>query len=157
MYTEQQWSQISSPLSGDALTLIHRHWLWANQQREWFRELRSKRQQPIDADTYLSSVEGGAMVVWYGLLWAVIEALHVDRGIEFGEPLGTDIVDISDPLRRCRHAVLHVPRKDDYFDKRILELMAHPDGPRLLSNTHRALGRLLLEEIQRRMASQAKI
>lgn len=73
--------------------------------------------------------------------------------VEFPDPLGADVVEISDPLRRCRNAVLHVPHSGDYFDSRILDLIGYPQGPRLMHTTHGALGRLLLEEMLRRKAT----
>lgn len=155
MYDESDWARISAahPLAvvrDEDLGLLHRHWMWANQQRAWFYNLLSCRNEPFDAGMYLAGKAGGAMVVWYGMLWAVIEALCEDRRIEFVSPLSDDLATISDPLRRCRNAVMHVPRSGDYFDQRILDLLSLPSSVRLVRTVHTAFGRLLLEEMQQR-------
>src|SRR4051812_34931298 len=121
MYADEQWLGIAEPppLSGlgdEDLGLVHRHWMWANQQREWFYDLLEQRSGPIDPDMYLAEKTGGSMLVWYGLLWSIIEALRDDRNVQLRDPLGSDIEAIADPLRRCRNAVLHVPRSGQYFD-----------------------------------------
>ena len=54
------------------------------------------------------------------------------------------------PLRRCRNAVLHVPRSGEYFDQRIIDLLGYPDSVGLIRTVHSAVGRLLLEEMRRR-------
>lgn len=153
MYNEEEWRRISEPppladLGYEDLLLVHRHWIWANQQRESFDQLLSERQWRTDAIKFPDKI-GGSMVVWYGLLWAVIEALK-DRRIELRDPLGTDVSELADILRNCRNAVLHVPRSGDYYDRRILSLFDHPDSARLIRTVHSACGRLLLQELQRR-------
>lgn len=155
MYDDAPWARISGPpplagLQNEDLMLVHRHWMWANQQREWFYDLLGERGEFIEPEMYLAEKTGGSMVVWYGLLWAIIEALRDDRTIDLRDPLGADIDKIADPLRRCRNAVLHVPRSAGYSDQRILDLIAHPDSVRLIRMIHTALGRLLVEEMRRR-------
>lgn len=155
MYDDEQWKVISHPpplasVGDEDLGLLHRHWMWANQQREWFYELLGQRSEAVDPHTYLAERTGGSMLTWYALLWSVIEALRDDRKIEMRSPLGSDIDAIADLLRRCRNAVLHVPRSGDYFDQRITDLIAYPDSVRLVRTVHGSLGRLLLEEMRRR-------
>jgi hypothetical protein len=122
----------------------------ANQQREWFYDLLGQRTEPIDPEMYVAERTGGSMLTWYALLWSVIEALRDERGVELRDPLGSDIEAIADLLRRCRNAVLHVPRSGDYFDQRITDLIAFPDSVRLIRTVHSSLGRLFLEEMRRR-------
>jgi hypothetical protein len=51
------------------------------------------------------------MFVWYGLLWSTVEGL-LDRKIDIRGAFGADIAAMSEALRKCRNAVMHVPRKN---------------------------------------------
>jgi hypothetical protein len=153
-YDEDDWRRVTEPppliaLLDEDVALLHRHWLWANQQRDWFYELLQARSEPIDPDMYLADRDGGSMVVWYALLWSVIEGFQ-ERRIDLRDPLGRDIEAIANPLKQCRNAVLHVPKTGEYHDPRILTLLGQPDAVRLLTLVHRSLGRMLLQEMRRR-------
>jgi hypothetical protein len=152
-YDEAQWRQIADPpplagLGQEDFMLLHRHWIWANQQRLSFDQALTQCDERID-EGFLAKPMAGSMLIWYGLLWAVIEAMQ-DREIDLRDPLDADVREIGCLLRKCRNAVLHVPRSGEYVDQRILDLMAHPESPHLLRTVHRAFGRMFLEELERR-------
>ena len=81
-YTDGEWAASvgHSPLAGrphEDLLLLHRHWMWANQQREVFERLvgESTENELLKMGVgVLATKQFGFMFVWYGLLWAVIEA-----------------------------------------------------------------------------------
>jgi hypothetical protein len=101
----------------------------------------------------LASKQFGLMFVWYALLWAVIEAcLDPDeqRNIDLRGRLRDDIDAVSDTLRKCRNAVLHVPRSGEYIDRRLEALVAVPDSATTLRRIALSFGRLFLEEFARR-------
>lgn len=155
MYEDDQWTEITRdrPLSGLSdrdLLLIHRHWLWANQQREWFfKLLRNPDLGDELPEALFARRSTGAMFVWYGLLWTVIEGFE-DRKIVLRDPLLSDVMSLGDSLRRCRNAVLHIPRADDYVDQRIHALLENDESVPLIRTVHSSYGRLLIEEMQQR-------
>jgi hypothetical protein len=83
--------------------LLHRHYMWANQQREAFFKLLEN--PSADALTpgplMMATREMGFMFVWYGLLWA-----FTDRSLDIRGPFRQDINGMADLLRRCRNAVV---------------------------------------------------
>lgn len=164
-YTEEEWQQAAGhlPLGGLAkedLLLLHRHWMWANQQREAFDRLLSNNTDnpPEPGPGMMATAEMGHMFVWYGLLWSVVEAC-VDpgekRNLDIRDPLRADIDLMTDALRKCRNAVLHVPRSGALIDSRIESLVAENDSAVRLRRIHRGLGMLFLEELRRRNESSS--
>jgi hypothetical protein len=157
MYGGAEWRAIAQPpplvsLADEDLGLLHRQWMWANQQKERFYELLGQRDHGIDR---LAGRTRGSMVVWYALVWSVIEAMH-DRKIDLRDPLGADVREVEDLLRKFRNAVVHVPESGEYYDQRMVDLIAHPEGVPLIRTVHQALGRMLLEELRRRTAAGAR-
>lgn len=73
------------------------------------------------------------------------EARNVDIRGRFRD----DINNTSEILRRCRNAILHVPRSGELLDARIQDLVAQPDSATTLRRIHRGFGRLFLEEFRR--------
>jgi len=93
------------------------------------------------------------MFVWYGMLWAIIEACidpNEGRNIDLRGPFRRDIDQLADVLRRCRNAVLHVPRTGDYLDVRIQALVQEPASAVTIRRMSTGLERLFLEEFARR-------
>ncbi len=154
-YTDEEWREAAPdrPLSDVELTqllLLHRHWIWANSQREQFdAELREGR-TPLEVDSppNLAGAAATAMFLWYALLWSVIEAFRARR-IELGGRFAEDIESMSDGLRRCRNAVFHVSN-DRYYDSRLFEFMADPDSAARLRRISSGFARLFFEEFEAR-------
>jgi hypothetical protein len=152
-YADDEWLDAAPdrPLSGvdeRQLLLLHRHWIWANWERERFdAEVRAGR-TPEGPPPDLVSAAATAMFLWYALLWSVIEAFRA-RGIELGGRFEEDIESIADGLRQCRNAVFHVS-DDSYYDSRLFEFMADPGSAGRLRRISTGFARLFLEEFEAR-------
>jgi hypothetical protein len=160
-YRSQDWAASAghAPLAGrphEDLLLLHRHWMWANQHREVFESLIGNLQEAellkMGAGM-LATKQFGFMLVWYGLLWAVIEAFldpKEGRCIDLRGPFRAEIDTLSPSLRVCRNAILHVPRSGDLLDDRILQLLSVPGSALMIRRVARGFARLFLEEYARR-------
>lgn len=161
------------PLSGLPymdVGLLYWRWVWASRIRQHFlaaldREDDAERfdegtgEPKFEADSWMF------MYLWYGLLWAVVEALD-ERGVEFSNRLSEDIENLSDGLRLTRNAVFHIPSPADgvgftrggFHDERLTRLMRKGDGDwtpdretvPAISRVHSVLGQLLREEVRLR-------
>jgi hypothetical protein len=159
-YSENEWAISAGhyPLADrprhDTM-LVHRHWMWANQQREIFESQVAE----ISADDLtnmglagLATKQFGFMFVWYGMLWSVIEACidpKEGRNIDIRGRFRDDIDHIAPALRPCRNAILHVPRSGELLDERIIQLVSDPGSALTLRRIARGFGRLFLEEFNR--------
>ena len=159
-YTPDEWATSTGhrPLAlctGEELLLLHRHWMWANVQRLEFDKLLGTEELGEPGPMMMVSRSMAFMFVWYGLLWSTVESL-LDRKIDIRGSFGADIAAMSEALRRCRNAVMHVPRKNALLDHRIETLVTVGDSPATLRRIHGGIGRLFREEFQRQTAeSQA--
>ena len=157
-YSDEEWALAVDPAGGladmprEELLLLHRQWLWANQQRERMRELVSERDVAEAGD--LASVTWGHMLAWYGFLWSVLEAFE-HRRIRFGGPFGADIAAISGDLRLLRNAVFHVPEASKYHDPRIVTFIERDDSVARVRRVHRGFGRLFLTHMTQATATRA--
>ena len=160
-YTEEEWRESAGhfPLRDrplQDLMHLHRHWMWANQLREAFDGIL---RESVDGQhrglAMLATRQFGFMFVWYGMLWAVIEACidpNEGRNLDLRGPFRQDIDSLAEILRRCRNAILHVPRAGEYVDTRIQALMAEPQSAVTLRRISSGFGRMFLEEFGRRPA-----
>jgi hypothetical protein len=155
-YSPDEWNDSAGhhPLrdvAAEDLALLHRHYMWANQQREAFFKLLEH--PSFDALTpgplMMATREMGFMFVWYGLLWSVLEAV-ADRKLDVRGPFLEDVNRMTDLLRRCRNAVMHVPAEGRLLDRRIDELVTEPDSAVVIRRIHSGVGRLFFEELKRR-------
>jgi len=163
-YSEEEWTASAGhyPLKDrptEDFLLLHRHWMWANQQRELFDQCL--RELPDDfpeaGPAMLASKQFGFMLVWYGMLWAVIEAcidVKEGRNVDIRGTFRTEIDKLEPRLRRCRHAILYVPRTGDLLDARIIALVSEEDSALTLRRITRGFARLFLEEYERRRGLQ---
>jgi hypothetical protein len=124
--------------------------MWANQQRHAFYAEQAARTEAPDG-SHLADKSTGYMLMWYALLYAVVETVS-ERGVELRGQFGADIAALEDPLRLCRNATLHVSRSG-YWDQRILDFFALPESVPLVRAISTGFGRLLLEEVGRRAPS----
>jgi hypothetical protein len=158
-YTEQEWAASTGhrPLSecpSEKLLLLHRHWMWANLQRIEFDRNLGKDDVAEPGPLMMVSRSMGFMLVWYGMLWSVIEAIR-DRHIHLRGRFAADVDQMSELLRLCRNAVMHVPKTNELLDKRIERLVSVSDSPITLRRLHGGFGRLFREEVLRRTAEIA--
>lgn len=124
--------------------------MWANQQRDAFYAEQAARTERSDF-SHLADKSMGYMLMWYALLYAVVESV-LERGVELRGPFGADVAVLREPLRRCRNATLHVSRSG-YWDHRILDFFALPESVRAVRAISTGFGRLFLEEVRRRTPS----
>jgi hypothetical protein len=158
-YSEEKWRASVGHfplrlLPEEDLLLLHRHWMWANQLREVTdQKLTDPQEGPAAGDAMLVTRGFGFMFIWYGMLWAVIEACMAPkegREVDILGPFREDIDQLSAPLRRFRNAILHVPKSGEYVDPRIIALVRDPLSVRRIRRVHTGFGRLFLEELERR-------
>jgi hypothetical protein len=164
-YTDAEWRMpighgpIGRLAAADRL-LLHRHWMWANQQREAFdRFLQNPAPEILEPGPLMMATrEMGFMFIWYGLLWSVIEACvgGGGRGLDIKGPFREDIDRMSDLLRRCRNAVMHVPGPGQLLDERIVKLVSEPDAVTFIRRIHRGFGRMFLESFKCDIALDAQ-
>jgi hypothetical protein len=92
---------------------------------------------------FLASEAFGAMYLWYGLLWVVIEGVR-DRRIDLRGRFAEDIERLEPTLRPCRNAIFHIPKRN--HDPRLFKPMEMPDSVATISRVSTAFGRLFLQE-----------
>jgi hypothetical protein len=159
-YSENEWAISAGhyPLAErprNDTALLHRHWMWANQQREIF----DSHVAEASADDLtkmgvagLATKQLGFMFAWYGMLWSVIQACvdpKESRNIDIRGRFRDDIDHLTPTLRSCRNAILHVPRSGVLLDERIVQLVSIPGSALTLRRITRGFGRLFLEEFNR--------
>jgi hypothetical protein len=155
-YSRDEWTESTGhrPLRNflaEDLLLLHRHYMWANQQREAFYKLLENPSVHLETPgpLMMATKEMGFMFVWYGLLWSVLEAFG-DRKVTIRGPLQQDVELMADLLRRCRNAVMHVPGNGKLLDSRIENLVKEPGSAVVIRRIHRGVSRLFIEEFNRR-------
>ncbi len=156
-YTDDEWAESAghfplSPCTQDELLLLHRQWMWAEQQRDAFERSFPElvRQLRESAPGIMATKAMGFMFVWYCLLWSVIDACTRERTLDLRGPFREDMTRMEPTLRPGRNAILHVPRTNDLIDQRIAELIEDRESPATIRRIHRGFGRLFLEELARR-------
>lgn len=140
------------PYTQDELLLLHRHWMWAEQQRGRVRSDRV-RSWPDNFDSahgIMATKAMGFMFVWYGLLWSVIDACTRERTLDLLGPLREDMTCMEPTLRPGRNAILHVPRANDLLDQRMAKLIEDRESPVTIRRIRRRFCRLFLEELASR-------
>jgi hypothetical protein len=153
-YTEAEWQESAGhrPLEKvdvNQVFLLHRHWIWANLQRTRFEETFPAAPRP-DEGAFLADECWASMLLWYALLWSVIEGFR-DREIGLRGPFAQDIESYADEMRRSRNVVFHVSQKNQH-DERLYGLMMRPDSAGALRRISTGFGRLFIEEAQARKA-----
>jgi hypothetical protein len=152
-YTVDEWWEITQSASferveDEQLLRLHRHWIWANYAKREFEEALTAQGWP-DVEDWTARVPW-AMLLWYGLLYAVI-AGYTSRRIRYGGELARDVRTLRQPLRDARNAMFHVERDFDYYDARFNAIVREDAAQ--LTRVHRALGQLVLDEMRHRRAS----
>ena len=136
----------------EELLLLHRHWMWANAQREAMGQTFGKEAESLEAGPLMMATKGiSFMFVWYGLLWSVIEATRARR-LDLRGAFDAEITEVSPKLRKCRHAIMHVPDANALLDERIADLVGSVSAT-TIQRIHRGFGRLFHEEMVRRTAA----
>lgn len=164
-YTEEEWRSSAGhfPLRERAapdLLLLHRHWMWANQQREVldrYLETGADGLLGMGASMFVTK-QFGFMFAWYGMLWAVVEACidpREGRNVDIRGQFRADIDKLAPVLRPFRNAILHVPRHGRLLDERMVGLASQEHSAATLRRVSTGFGRLFLEEYERRRQSES--
>jgi hypothetical protein len=165
-YSDEEWVAIGvgRPLAAltytDLYELLSR-WTWAQRVLETFQQAMSHEQDdPHYGDEGTLRWESATylfMFLWFGLLWALVEALTKPaekRGVRLSGRLADDVETAREPLKKTRHAVFHIPRPSGrYPDPRLVGLMEGPTPLSLMLRIHNGIRRLLQEELDRRPES----
>ena len=156
-YSEQEWAEAAGhrPLRDmdvNEIVALNRHFVWALQQQKRMSAAVPGSTPPgEEGESFYLSELFSAWFLWAALLWAVIESFQ-DRGIEFRGELAADIDHLGGTLKRCRHAVFHVPRRP--HDPRYFALMRLPDSTETMRRVSWGIGRLFVDEQQARGLSR---
>lgn len=122
---------------------IHRHWIWANSVKEQFRvALGHRHLEDQDLENFFIRPAGTYMCVWYGLLFAVCEALR-QQGVVIPEAQD-EINAVYNSLKRCRNAVFHVQPK--YWSRKLLDFIVVEENASKVHRIHNGIGKWLLRE-----------
>ena len=155
-YAAAEWKESAGhfPLkdcSEEEFVLLHRHWMWAHQQYQAFEhELQAAEPIGDDGMALMATKGFGFMVVWYGMLWSIIEACTVERRLPIRGHFRVDIDGIAPKLKPFRNAILHDPHTNKYLDSRIDALMAVENAATTIRRIHSSFGRMFLDEANRR-------
>ncbi len=132
----------------DPIIVLHRYYLQAALMHRFFNEMivrypEGRREWPSEGFLNIITL----MNLWYGALYAVAEAW---RDLKLSDPKVDPL--IADPrmdkLKRYRNAVFHYQR--EYFSPKMMEALQYPDFAPWVQVLHDALGRYLLEYLDKR-------
>lgn len=157
-YDESEWIDACdgrplAALDRTDLLVLHRHWVWADVIHQAHTRTLVEAKS-IEELANPASANSAYMFVFYGLLYSVVEACispDEKREIPIAGRFREDIDSVSDTLRRCRNAVMHVPKSgNDYLDPRLQQFMATPDIIERVTRIHNGFSRLFLDEFAAR-------
>jgi len=163
-YSKADWEASAGhrPLrdvDADGVIALATHVGWTNEARGWFYTLMELEAEAGREHTEVGLHEpwAGAMFVYYGLLWAVIEGCR-QRRIRFLGPLNRDIRAIANDLQTTRHAVFHVgrPDGDSLYDSRLEAIMGNPSRQGAIERTYIGIARAIAEEVATRTTPAAE-
>lgn len=135
-----------SDLNDEDFAIAHRQWIRANLLKKRFEDALSKTAKDVRSDRahfYLNDA-GVLMLLWYGMLFSVMEYLR-EKQIDI-TGLDGNYADLYSKLRRTRNSVFHAEKK--YWDKRQDELMQIRDGVERIRHVHTRLGEYFIELLQ---------
>jgi hypothetical protein len=126
------------------LIAIHRHWYWADRIRdEYFEHLRGDPPQNTDLVAFFATGHGMYLCLWFGLEFAVCEALHAKKiSIPGAEK---EIKKIYSSLKLFRNAVFHI--QPEYLSPKFFQLLNDPTHQTTIDTAHKAIGSWLGSEI----------
>jgi hypothetical protein len=126
------------------LISIHRHWLWADKIQRTFYAALPPNLRAEDTKEMFISDWGMCRCLWYGLLFAVCEALRERR---FTVPtVQSDIDAIYSNLKLFRNAVFHVQPK--YWSRKLFSIMQNENSAQQIKQVHDGIGCWLLIQLR---------
>lgn len=126
------------------LITVHRHWFWANRIRdEYFTNVKAEPPNDGDLVAFFVTGQGMYLCLWFGLAFAVFEAL---RARQFVVPDAQKEIDnLFKRLKEFRNATFHVQR--DYLSPKFFNLLNDPTHQSTLDKAHKAVGSWLANEL----------
>ena len=126
------------------LFAIHRHWIWADRMRaEYFERMKANPPGNSNIVEWFLTGDGMYLCLWFGLEFAVCEALH-DR--KFSIPSAQkEINGIYKSLKLFRNTVFHI--QGEYFSPKMFKLLNDPTHQTQIDKAHKEIGQWLLNEI----------
>ena len=134
-------------MNNEKISIIHRHWIWANTINLLFHNEVLKLNKPASNNDYVKlfiSPYGAYMCIWYGLLFAILEALKEEK-ITIPD-IQNDIDDIYNSLRHFRNAVFHAQKK--YWSPKFFKIMKDKYSVDKIWRVHKKIGDFLLSKIK---------
>ena len=130
-------------LSKNRLIILHSEWIWANYLKIIYEAtLRSSPKEILlDPMKFFVNQPGCYMMLWYALLFSVLENLKSwgakVNGVE------DEIKEIYLPLKKLRNAVFHSPKI--YWDARWFAAIEKKDAGAKIRRIHDAMGQKFLD------------
>lgn len=123
---------------------IHRHWYWADRIRdEYFERLKANPPNNSNIVEFFSTGDGMYLCLWFGLEFAVYEAL---RGKKFVIPNAErEITRIFESLKQFRNAIFHI--QPEYLSPKMFKLLNDPMHQAIINKAHKEIGQWLSNEI----------
>jgi biopolymer transport protein ExbD len=128
------------------LAIAHRQWIRANKLKEHFQTALSKTTKEENEDPmrfYLTDA-GTLLLVWYGMLFTVMELLK-SKGVALAA-LDPNFDELYSALRRLRNSVFHAEKT--YWDDRQIEVMQLDEAVKRIHHVHDTLGELFLDAMR---------
>jgi hypothetical protein len=123
---------------------IHRHWLWADKIQRTFYDVLPQNLRAEDTNEMFITDWGMCMCLWYGLLFAVCEALRAGRFTV--SAVQSDIDSIYGNLKLFQNAVFHVQSK--YWSPKLFSIMQDKNSAQKIKQVHDGIGSWLLTQIR---------
>ena len=137
-------------LDDEQIASITRHLLWAHSFRDLAEEGINTAPISLDVNIFYQTDGPAYLLVWYGMLFAVCEALRRVK-IPYVQE---DIDSVFDSLKECRNAVFHVLPK--YWSKNLRSFIRNPENPVKMRRMHDGLWVWVKDEmLHRGLAAQA--
>jgi hypothetical protein len=134
----------NGPKKDEALIAIHRHWFWADRIREeYFERLRANPPSNTDLVEFFVTGNGMYLCLWFGLEFAVCEAL---RGRKIVIPnVEREIKGVYKALKDFRNTIFHI--QPEYFSPKMFKLLNDPAHQTTIDKAHKAIGQWLSTQI----------
>jgi hypothetical protein len=126
------------------LFAIHRHWIWADRMRaEYFERIKANPPTNTNIVEWFLTGDGMYLCLWFGLEFAVCEALH-GRKISVSSAQ-KEIDGIYKSLNLFRNTVFHI--QPEYLSPKMFKLLNDPTHRARIDKVHKEIGEWLLNEI----------
>jgi hypothetical protein len=132
------------------LRSLHRHWTWADRQRELFlnylrQDFPSMPVAAIGSPSFFVSSMVTAMCLWYALLYVTCDGLSRFGGVMV-EEIAPDYAKVKANLEAFRHAIFHVQPR--YWSHGLRNLLTDAAAADQIGTVHRGVGAWLQQRVE---------